>query len=231
METVGYKRISSGGRAGTSLFTTTSTWVAPDHLLIVTGDGYTETYKRVFFRDIQSIVIRRDSRRKILNIVFGAILAVIVFIGYFAPDPTSIWYALGIGGIFCGIPILYNSLRGPTCVTHVRTPIQFVELQGLRRLRAAQMILQRTREIVAAGQPLLTQEDIARGVAAAMPTAPNQRLATPTPSMPLPPQTPSAPVAAAVSQPPSTSPALETARADSFPSTPSQPPQVGPPAA
>ncbi len=36
-------------------------WMGADHLLLVDRTGYTESYKRFYFADIQAIVVRRTS--------------------------------------------------------------------------------------------------------------------------------------------------------------------------
>ena len=44
-------------------------WLGPDHIMSVRSNGYMETYKRFYFRDIQAVVIQTTSARTIWNIV------------------------------------------------------------------------------------------------------------------------------------------------------------------
>src|SRR5438045_8577020 len=47
-----------------------SLWLGKDHLLSIESTGYTENYKRLYFRDIQGICIRKTELGKIWNLVF-----------------------------------------------------------------------------------------------------------------------------------------------------------------
>src|SRR5437660_10422801 len=42
-----------------------------DHLLQVASTGYSESYRRFYFRDIQAITIQKTQLGKILNGIFG----------------------------------------------------------------------------------------------------------------------------------------------------------------
>src|SRR5438477_12551721 len=55
-----------------------SLWLGKDHLLCIDSNGYTENYKRFYFRDIQALLIRKTERRKWWGLVF-AVLAVAFF--------------------------------------------------------------------------------------------------------------------------------------------------------
>ena len=44
-------------------------WLGRDHLLLVSRAGYTENYKRFYFRDIQAIIIRKTVTSLIGNTV------------------------------------------------------------------------------------------------------------------------------------------------------------------
>ena len=46
-------------------------WMARDHLLLVSRTGYTETYKRFYFRDIQAVIIRKTATAFVGNIVLS----------------------------------------------------------------------------------------------------------------------------------------------------------------
>lgn len=39
-----------------------SAWIAEDHILLIGGTRFAETYQRVYFRDLQALVIRRKPR-------------------------------------------------------------------------------------------------------------------------------------------------------------------------
>ena len=62
-------RMKSGFQVATS--NRSSLWLGKDHLLCVETTGYTETYKRFFFRDIQVLTLRRTYRRLLLSVFLG----------------------------------------------------------------------------------------------------------------------------------------------------------------
>ena len=159
MNAIPYKKISTGGRFLQNLFMVSSLWEGPDHLLRVERDGYSEIYKRFFFRDIQSITIRRDNRRSALNIFFGAVigLALAFFLSTTTVAVRVSWAT--VMAVFT-VPMIWNWLAGPTCVTYFRTAVRYEEVQGLRRLRKTKKIIARIRETVGAETPLLTPEEV-----------------------------------------------------------------------
>ena len=64
-------------RSGFGIISTSRSnlWLAKDHLLCVETEGYTESYKRFFFQDLQAITLRRTSRGRLLGAVTGGIAA------------------------------------------------------------------------------------------------------------------------------------------------------------
>ena len=52
-------------------------WMGSDHLLLVSRAGYTENYKRFYFRDIQAIIIR-----KTVTSLIGNTVLIILAIGF-----------------------------------------------------------------------------------------------------------------------------------------------------
>src|SRR5260370_609573 len=51
----------------------TRRWQGRDHLLMVASSGFTESYQRFFFRDVQAVVVRRTSAGIAWNGVFGGL--------------------------------------------------------------------------------------------------------------------------------------------------------------
>ena len=46
-------------------------WPGKDHLLCVDTSGYTETYQRFYFRDIQTVILMASNRRGMLELGVG----------------------------------------------------------------------------------------------------------------------------------------------------------------
>jgi len=152
-----YRRLP--GR-GTTLAHYVRLFQGPDHLLQVSSTGYSEFYKRFYYRDIQAIIVRQTHLGKLWSAVwgfpaglFGAIALVVQLNG---GNGLALWI---IAAVFVpGLAI--NLALGPTCACHVRTAVQIEKLPSLKRLRGAQKFIERLRPILAAVQGELNAEDI-----------------------------------------------------------------------
>jgi hypothetical protein len=122
-------------------------------LLAVCSTGYSENYKRFYYRDIQAIIIRTTNRGKIWNVVFAVPAALLAFGGILDPAFGRIftWSWAGIL-LLC---LLVNLLRGPTCVCHLRTAVQLEALISLNRLRTAHKAITKIRSFVDETQGIL----------------------------------------------------------------------------
>ena len=116
------------GWGGIRLGVRSRLYQASDHLLIVLNTGYTEEYKRVFYRDIRYIVAR-DSNDQTIQAwvaVAGFLLCSLFFyfghwgLGIVFTSPFVLWFAV-------------NILRGSTCRVFVNTDVQTLELPVPRR--------------------------------------------------------------------------------------------------
>jgi hypothetical protein len=130
------------GRRYISLsFTRNSLWLGKDHLLHVINRGYTEDYRRFYYRDIQAILIRKTVSGTILKIIFGAIAGInllLLALGRFVWSWERVALVpLAISSCFWGLLFLADLAAGPTCICHLRTAVQFEPLPSLFRLRKA----------------------------------------------------------------------------------------------
>src|SRR6516162_3063872 len=93
--------------------TRSSLWLGDDHLLLVECTGYSETYKRFFFRDIQAITISKTKVRVVWNWVWGVLVAIAGLIiwasSHDASSATGAIVAAIIVLIIFGIPLLLNN--------------------------------------------------------------------------------------------------------------------------
>jgi hypothetical protein len=143
----------------------TGLWLGPDHLLGVDANGFTEHYKRFYFRDIQAITVQATQRRSVWNWILGILLALSLVFGDFAslfngsPTPQAILF--GILALVFGVPLVVNNLAGPTCICRLHTAVQIEELASLSRIRKTRKVLNRIRPLIAAAQGMLTPEEIA----------------------------------------------------------------------
>ena len=137
-------------------------YLAADHLLQVSSSGYTETYRRFYFRDIQAITLRESMHGKVWNGVWGflACLPAIAAIQMTGPA-TVVWW--GITGIFL-LLLAINMARGPTCVCQVRTAVQTRPLPSLNRVRRANKVIAQLRPLIEAAQGTLPPEEFAHRI-------------------------------------------------------------------
>ena len=133
-----YKRLSGRGnsfRITGAAFGRYCLWLGEDHLLQVCSYGYSEEYRRFYFRDIQAIVLRRTA----FWLTAAAVCGVIACLG------AWIWFhndvAAKVMGAIIGIPfgLLFavNLVLGPSCECRLLTAVQAEPLPSLSRLRSA----------------------------------------------------------------------------------------------
>jgi len=151
-----YRRIAAGGF---SAFEYVRLYQGPDHLLEVYSFGYTETYRRFFFGDIQAFTIQMTPWAKVGNIVLsltGGFLTLLVL----ASGGGALGGAL-VGGPFAFI-LLVNLILGPTCATHIQTAVQLQRLRGINRVRTVRRLLARLATEIEAAQGVVTREELLR---------------------------------------------------------------------
>ena len=154
-----YRRLPG---TGSGVFEHVRLYQAPDHLLQVSSSGFTETYRRFYFRDIQAIALRESMHGKVWNGVWGflACLPAIAAIQMTGPA-TVVWW--GITGIFL-LLLAINMARGPTCVCQVRTAVQTRPLPSLNRVRRANKVIAQLRPLIEAAQGTMPPEEFAHRI-------------------------------------------------------------------
>lgn len=149
-----------------------SLWLGSDHLLSVINRGYSEDYKRFYFRDVRAIQIRRTGLYRFLNLTMGLLLLFCLTIQLLAKiawewsDAAQLVFASCTA--IAALTLLLNFLLGPTCEVHLYTAVHTERLTALVRMRTAQKAMALLRARIESVQGLLTHEEIQR-VAGAMP--------------------------------------------------------------
>ncbi|HEX4999556.1 MAG TPA: hypothetical protein VFY29_15115 [Terriglobia bacterium] len=154
-----------GAGGGLSLSRRASLWLGRDHLLQIDSTGYSETYKRFYFRDIQAIIIRPNGRRRLWNWILSVLTALCLAFGLGTNPELGarliVWLILASPLVAL---LVVNNVFGPTCDCQVRTAVQREYLPSLSRVRRAQRVLAIVRPLIAAAQGELTREAIAAGL-------------------------------------------------------------------
>jgi hypothetical protein len=138
-------------RSPVSLFSYKSLWLAADHIMQVDSSGYSESYQRFQFLDIQGFFIRDSARRIYWNLFWGmiALTAGLAFIG------GVINGDLGVSPVFLFIAtvfLIWNNALGVSCRVYLVTRVQTVALGSLVRKRKARKVLGRLQPLIEAAQ-------------------------------------------------------------------------------
>ncbi|HVU38792.1 MAG TPA: hypothetical protein VHC95_10690 [Opitutales bacterium] len=145
-----------------------SLWLGRDHLLCIDGTGFSEEYKRFYFRDIQAFTLRRTSRRLVIALLLGVPLALLLLMAAAnlgsTGDETGFWVCTCLAVIF-GVPFLYNLFAGPSVRCYLQTAVQTEELPPLNRLRRANKVINRLRPLIAQAQGEISREELPQRVA------------------------------------------------------------------
>ncbi len=130
----------------------------PDHLLQVVSTGYSEVYKRFYFRDIQAIIIQKTHWGKIWNGIWAFFTAMFGLPAFDMSGGQAI--AMGSVGACFGLFLIGNIVLGPTCACFVRTAVQTERLSPVTRSRTARRFLKRIRLLIDSLQGSLSREDL-----------------------------------------------------------------------
>jgi hypothetical protein len=132
-----YRRLP--GR-GAGVASSVRLYEAPDHLLQISSTGFTENYKRFYFRDIQAVILEAKPWQMWWFVVFG--FSVLLFAA-----PASV--SSGVAAIVLwstaagfALALLINLLLGPCCACYIRTAVQTERLGTVRRVRPARAFMQ-----------------------------------------------------------------------------------------
>src|ERR1043165_4327901 len=139
--------------------TRSNLWLGKDHLLCVETEGYTESSKRFYFRDIQAITLRQTNRVVMLTAVTGGMAAIFGALALAVSAIEGRW-VFGILAGLCAGPMLVNLLAGPTCACQLRTAVQVEDVPSMGRVRRARKVLARIRPLIAEAQGQLVPEEI-----------------------------------------------------------------------
>ncbi|HKB06984.1 MAG TPA: hypothetical protein VKF61_01755 [Candidatus Polarisedimenticolia bacterium] len=134
-------------------------WAADDHLLQVEVRGFTEIYRRFYFRDMQAIIIRPTGRVKAWILAFGLLTLATALVA--ALDSGLGWniFWWSLAGVWLSVAVAHLAL-GPGCECALRTPLQTIGLPSLGRLRSARRVLEALRPMIELDQGALTREEM-----------------------------------------------------------------------
>ena len=129
-------------------------FLGDDHLLHVSNQRFTESYKRFYFRDIQALVWTQNGRRNTYNLIlllcgFGAAL---LSLALGAADPATGVISMIVFVLLLGGAGAVNTARGPTCICHIKTAVHTERLASIRRVRTAESVFAQVSPLITAAQ-------------------------------------------------------------------------------
>lgn len=176
-----------------SVYDEQSVWEADDHILLVRDRGYTEFYKRFYYRDIRAFLIKKSSEYAGWMLLFLGFAALFLVIGILSWLLNGFAETLPVVIIFviCCLAALINHLRGPSCIFYINTPVQTERIACLKRRAQVRKFLARVRPHLEAAQGAIDEanwetarEGLYPRTLAVEATAP--RFASPSESRPIP---------------------------------------------
>ncbi len=132
-------------------------YLGPDHLLQVLRSFPYENYRRIGYRDLQSLTCRRTSGGLGVSILLGGVTVLLARSWLTYADDSII---LAIVVAIAAVIWLAYVLQGGTCVCTVRSPVQKMELHSLATMRSARRALPRIRTVVEQIQGSLSTEEV-----------------------------------------------------------------------
>ena len=127
----------------------TQLWLGRDHLLHVTSTGYTESYRRFYLRDIQTLLIVHTARRTYFAVTLVVLLMVVGAIVHAAGGG---WLGLGITAGLVSPLFVWNHLLGAGCRVVLFSAVQQENVPSLSRLPKTRRVLGELTWLIEAAQ-------------------------------------------------------------------------------
>jgi hypothetical protein len=144
----GYRRLP-GTRRG--VIARASAWAGEDHILLVEGSRVSETYKRVYFRDVQALLITKRNRFVIQTPWFLFLPALVVLL-YRLPAE---WQITGITAgvlVLAALVYLYVASVFYSCRFYIATAVGNVQVGSVFRVWQARRFHERVSPLILAAQ-------------------------------------------------------------------------------
>jgi len=158
-----YKRLTWRRRRATKIALNvprSTLLLGEDHILKVESSIFSESYRRFFFRDIESISIRTNRRRDYWNMFLVLFLILLVLEALLDTETTTPWLVLVVttASVTAAL-LLINNLFGATCDVRIQTAVQTDTLVPLSRVKRAERALERIRPLIIQAQGQFTPEE------------------------------------------------------------------------
>ncbi len=152
----------TGGQFGDLNSTRYSLWHDENHLLYVKCYGFSESYRRFFFADIQAIVVQETNADRVAAVLHGSAVffwMVLLPIGFLVSWHPAVLGVSAAAALIAGVCLGVNWRRGPTCATYILTAVQRERIYPLDRTAKATRVIAELRPILNTAQGLPPDAD------------------------------------------------------------------------
>ena len=150
-----YKRLGGIGRSFAGYH---KLYLGSDHLLSVTSHYMSEDYHRFYYKDIQALITRKTISGLGQNIIYGFFTIIFLVPLYWFSEGLAVFFSILAGS--CLLLLLVNWLRGPTCITHIMTPVQTMRLNSLNRIKTLNRAMMQLKPLIRGIQGNLSREEL-----------------------------------------------------------------------
>jgi len=133
-------------------------WRAHDHLLSISYRFGDEYYKRFYYKDIQTIIIRKTMMGKVQNWILCGMAVLFGVMGFFTGEIGA--WTFGSLVLMTALLLPINVLRGPTCETQIQTAVQKEKLKSLKRLKTAVKALNIIKKPIEQAQGVIPTQEL-----------------------------------------------------------------------
>ncbi len=127
-----------------------SLWLASDHVLQVEANMMTESYQRVWLRDVQGLFVRPSRESRWATGLSLGLLALFVALALMTGEAMAPVY-----WVFSGLSVivlLYGLIFARTCHFHVVTAVRRTEWSNVARWRQARKLIARLEPLIREAQ-------------------------------------------------------------------------------
>lgn len=137
-------------------------WLGDDHLLLVNSHYYNETYRRLPFREIQAVTLRRTAAWRNLGLFIAAGLGLfsVLTLRSLSHGHSELAWLWGILAAVFLLGLVIHLTAGPSCECQMRLPLGTVRIPSLRRRKTAHRVLSRIRPLIETAQGPLDRQDV-----------------------------------------------------------------------
>lgn len=146
---------------GATLMARYRLWRAEDHLLLVKQIGFSEEFKRIYFADIQVVVIERTPVYQVVTSILGlgVLFSLLLSFGVHGAAAMGVWR--GLAGVLV-VVLVVHLLMGATVKCMIQTRVNTHRLMMYRRWRPAARFMETVRPEIEKVQGVFSREEMAQ---------------------------------------------------------------------